>query len=130
MSTKLNTEGKVSSNYPENFNARETRLITHNYAAVIADVADETVDVAPGDGITHVVVQATGCTVNLPNPKLSKGRLIKVFVAPVAVSATISQEGVPPTALDEGVYELLCAELVPGVVTFETVSFISTAPIP
>jgi len=80
MATKYNSEGRVPANYPGLFNARENRMITHNYSVVKGD-EDEALSLASDDGVTHVVVNAT-TTVELDLPKavLNKGRLIYLKV--------------------------------------------------
>ena len=120
MATKYNSEGRVPSRYPGKFNARENRLISHNYAAIASSANDETISVAEDDSITHVIIGSTGCTVSLPKAELSLGRLLKIFVADEATSAILSQEAGSAT-LSPGTYEILCYEY-DGTPTFDIVS--------
>ena len=79
MATKYNSEGRVPSNYPGLFNARENRLITHNYCVV--ELTNENFEVLPDDAVTHILVLGDGnSTITLPKPELSKGRLISISV--------------------------------------------------
>lgn len=82
----------MPANYPGAFNARENRLISHNYALV--EIEDEEVVLSSDDSTTHVLMSSTvaadpGATppvlasvakLVLPKPVLSKGRLINVRV--------------------------------------------------
>src|SRR5210317_1969006 len=110
MATKYNIEGKIPSNYPGVFNARENKLISSNYSAIVG-ADEENVSLAAGDGITHVVVNCTTSSVEvvLPKAELSKGRLVSIKVDG-ASGVDVKEEGELAflSGLAEGSYQVLC----------------------
>jgi hypothetical protein len=107
MATKYNTQGRVPANYPGLFNARENRMITHNYAVVA--LVDENYTVLPEDGITHLTIEAAtaAVTVTMPAPALCKGRLMKVYVSDATETVTVDVAG-GNTQYTAGSYEIFC----------------------
>lgn len=103
MATKYNVQGRVPANYPGLFNARENRMITHNYAVVA--LANEDYTVLPEDGVTHLTVDASSATVTvtMPAAALCKGRMMKVYVSDATNTVTVG--GIVLTA---GSYEIFC----------------------
>jgi len=114
MATKINGEGRVPANYPGLFNARENRMITHNYCAVFVNAEDY--EVKADDGVTHLVVDpaAEDIEISLPDAALSKGRLLKVFIPDNGALGSVTISGL---VYSPGVYELFCSGSV-----FTTVS--------
>jgi hypothetical protein len=106
MATKVNSEGRVPANYPGLFNARENRMITHNYCAVF--VTAEDYEVKADDGVTHLVVDpaASDIEISLPNAALSKGRLLKMYIPDNGASGSVTVAGL---VYSPGVYELFCS---------------------
>lgn len=103
MATKYNSEGRVPANYPGLFNARENRMITHNYSVV--SLVDEDYEIKADDNITHVSIDASGAavTVSLPAAALSKGRLLKVYVSDATEIVTVGSD-----TYSAGSYEIFC----------------------
>jgi len=109
MATKYNSEGRVPSNYPGLFNARENRLITHNFCLVELD--NESFEVLPDDGITHIVTSGTAnVTIILPKPELSKGRLISIKVGDSTGTILIEEKDGTDIVADAAVgsYQFFC----------------------
>lgn len=110
MATKYNSEGRVPANYPGLFNARENRMITHNYCVVEGD-SDENISVSSDDNVTHVIIKDGGATpvLTFPKAELSKGRLISVKVEGTAVDVKESDEAtLISDDLGEGSYQFFC----------------------
>lgn len=105
MATKYNSEGRVPANYPGLFNARENRMITHNYSVV--SLVGENYEIKSDDGVTHLVIDASSSNVvvSLPAAALSKGRLLKVYVTDTTNDITI---GGSSDYDDAGSYEIFC----------------------
>lgn len=104
MATKYNSEGRVPANYPGLFNARENRMITHNYSVV--SLVDEDYEIKADDNITHVSIDASGAavTVSLPAAALSKGRLLKVYITDTSLNTVT----IGSTSYVAGSYEIFC----------------------
>ena len=114
MANKYNSEGRVPSNYPGLFNARENRMITHNYSLVelAPSAAPESFEIKSDDNVTHVSVDASSQNVTLvfPKPELSKGRVIKVYVIDSTSTVLIEEKDGTDIAADAaaGSYEYFC----------------------
>jgi hypothetical protein len=117
MATKYNSEGRVPANYPGLFNARENRMITHNYSVVKVEGETDNTDpenpvdlaisyeIKSDDGVTHLFLDGTNgtVTITLPAAALSKGRLLKVYVFNSAEAVSVGG-----SSYSAGSYEIFC----------------------